>query len=157
VIDKAVIFCEHEFAVWEIGVERLVPGDLPVVRGVTGQLTQVFVNLFTNAAHAMANTGGTLRVCANARIDENSIVVEIGDSGMGIESQDLPHIFEPFFTTKVDGRGTGLGLSIVRDIIDGHGGTIAVRSSMGSGTVFTLTLPIAARPASIAPPPPTSR
>jgi signal transduction histidine kinase len=153
VIDKAVIFCEHEFAVWEIQVERDVPPDLPVVRGVTGQLTQVFVNLFTNAAHAMV-TGGTLRITARTTPGENSIAVDIEDSGAGIESRDLPHIFEPFFTTKVDGRGTGLGLSIVRDIIDGHGGTVSVRSLQGTGTVFTLTLPLAARPVSMVPAPP---
>ncbi len=155
VIDKAVVFCEHEFAVWEINVERDVSPDLPVVRGVTGQLTQVFVNLFTNAAHAMSAGGGTLRVCAKPTPGENSITVDIEDSGAGIEARDLPHIFEPFFTTKVDGRGTGLGLSIVHDIIDGHGGTVSVRSLQGSGTVFTLTLPIAARPDSLPPPPPT--
>jgi len=152
VIDKAVVFCEHEFAVWEIKVERDVPADLPGVRGVTGQLTQVFVNLFTNAAHAMSAGGGTLRVVARCTPGENSITVDIEDSGTGIEARDLPHIFEPFFTTKVDGRGTGLGLSIVRDIIDAHGGTVSVRSLQGSGTVFTLTLPTAARPASIEPP-----
>jgi signal transduction histidine kinase len=157
VIDKAVIFCEHEFAVWEIQVERDVPPDLPVVRGVTGQLTQVFVNLFTNAAHAMSVRGGRLKVCARATPGENSITVDIEDSGGGIEPRDLPHIFEPFFTTKVDGRGTGLGLSIVHDIIDGHGGTVSVRSLQGSGTCFTLTLPLAARPVSLVPPPPTPR
>jgi two-component system, NtrC family, sensor kinase len=153
VIDKAVVFCEHEFAVWEIRLEREVPADLPVVRGVTGQLTQIFVNLFTNAAHAMSG-GGTLRVRVRENLGENSLSVDIEDSGAGIEARDLPHIFEPFFTTKVDGRGTGLGLSIVRDIIDGHGGTVAVRSMVGSGTVFTLTLPLAARPESLLPAPP---
>jgi signal transduction histidine kinase len=114
----------------------------------------VFVNLFTNAAHAMSSGGGTLRVHVRPTPGENSITVHIEDSGAGIEARDLPHIFEPFFTTKVDGRGTGLGLSIVHDIIDGHGGTVSVRSLQGSGTVFTLTLPIAARPDSLPPPPP---
>ena len=122
---------------------------------MTGQLTQVFVNLLTNAAHAMSAVGGTLRVYARPTPGENSITVDIEDSGAGIEARDLPHIFEPFFTTKVDGRGTGLGLSIVHDIIDSHGGTVSVRSRQGSGTVFTLTLPIAARPVSLLPPAPS--
>jgi len=55
----------------------------------------------------------------------------------------MPQIFEPFFTTKTDGRGTGLGLSIVRGILDAHGGTIHADSTLGEGTVFTLTLPLA--------------
>ncbi len=151
VIDKAVIFCEHEFAVCEIQVQRDMPAELPGVRGVVGQLTQVFVNLFTNAAHAMSGRGGELRVRAQVDADKNAIVVDVEDDGAGIEPRDLPHIFEPFFTTKPDGRGTGLGLSIVRDIVDGHGGTVVVRSSAGQGTVFTLTLPLAAMPSSLPP------
>ncbi|HEY1533117.1 MAG TPA: HAMP domain-containing sensor histidine kinase, partial [Polyangiaceae bacterium] len=76
------------------------------------------------------------------------------DSGIGIDEQDMPQIFEPFFTTKSEGRGTGLGLSIVRGIVDAHGGTIHATSSLGEGTVFSLTLPLAAMVPSMLPPPP---
>lgn len=144
VIDKAAVFCEHEFEAGPIRLERYIAPDLPAVRGVTGQLTQVFVNLFTNAAHAMAEAGGKLTVRAELAREKNAVVVSVEDEGSGIEPSSLPHIFEPFFTTKPDGRGTGLGLSIVRDIIDGHGGTVRVESEAGRGTVFTLTLPLAA-------------
>jgi len=140
VIGKALGFCEHEFK--RVRVERAVADDLPPIRGVSGSLIQVFVNLFTNAAHAMT-TGGLLRIRAVVEPTARAIMVDIEDEGLGIDPENVPLIFEPFFTTKAEGRGTGLGLSIVRGIMDTHGGTIAVRSARGQGTVFTLTLPLA--------------
>lgn len=140
VVDKALAFCEHEFR--NVSVVREIPSTLPAVRGVAGALTQVFVNLFTNAAHAMHPTGGELRLVAEHDPDAGAVLFDVIDNGSGIDPQDLPRIFEPFFTTKTDGRGTGLGLSIVHGILDTHGGTIAARSTLGEGTVFTLTLPI---------------
>jgi two-component system NtrC family sensor kinase len=143
VVEKALVFCEHEFA--GIQVEKDIPERLPAIRGVTGSLTQVFVNLFTNAAHAMSGGGGG-RIALRAEIDHvaRAVVFEVEDSGHGIEAEHLPLVFEPFFTTKSEGRGTGLGLSIVRGILDALGGTIAADSVVGQGTKFTLTLPIAA-------------
>ena len=140
VVDKALAFCEHEFR--NVSVVREIPPTLPAVRGVAGALTQVFVNLFTNAAHAMAETGGELRLVAEHDPSAGAVLFDVIDNGGGVDPQDLPRIFEPFFTTKTDGRGTGLGLSIVHGILDTHGGTIAARSTVGEGTVFTLTLPI---------------
>jgi signal transduction histidine kinase len=142
VIDKALVFCEHEFA--GIAVERELPPMLPAIRGVAGSLTQVFVNLFTNAAHAMASGGGRLTLRAEIDLGARAVHLEVADSGRGIEPEHLPLVFEPFFTTKSEGRGTGLGLSIVRGILDALGGTIEVQSVLGEGTVFSLTLPIAA-------------
>ena len=102
------------------------------VRGVPGQLTQVFVNLFTNAAHAMRHKAAAL---ASARPNAGQNVrVTITDDGHGIDAADLSRIFEPFFTTKTEGSGTGLGLSIVRNIILLHGGSIAVDSTPNVGT-----------------------
>jgi len=140
VIGKALGFCEHEFK--SIGVEHDVPEELPPIRGVSGSLIQVFVNLFTNAAHAM-HAGGRLRIRARVEPTARAVLVDVQDDGLGIEPENVSLIFEPFFTTKTEGRGTGLGLSIVRGIVDTHGGTIAVRSAAGRGTVFTLTLPLA--------------
>lgn len=140
VVDKALAFCEHEFR--DVTIVRQIPSTLPAVRGVSGALTQVFVNLFTNAAHAMYTTGGELRLVAEHDPSAGAVLFDVIDNGSGIDPQDLPRIFEPFFTTKTDGRGTGLGLSIVHGILDTHGGTIAARSTLGEGTVFTLTLPI---------------
>lgn len=143
VIERALVFCEHEFADGRVDIDRDVVGPLPALNGIAGQLTQVFVNLFTNAAHAMGEHGGVLSIRVRPIDLGSSVRVEVSDSGIGIPAAAMPQIFEPFFTTKTDGRGTGLGLSIVRGILDAHGGTIQVTSAEGEGTSFTLTLPVA--------------
>jgi len=143
VIERALLFCEHEFADGRVEVTRDFTDPLPGIVGIPGQLTQVFVNLFTNAAHAMGEAGGVLSVSVREVDSGASLRVDVSDTGNGIPAEAMPQIFEPFFTTKTDGRGTGLGLSIVRGILDAHGGTIQVTSAEGQGTSFTLTLPIA--------------
>jgi signal transduction histidine kinase len=153
VIDKALVFCEHDLGERGVRIERLVGGELPPVLGIAGQLTQVFVNLFTNASHAMNPGGGWLRVKSRAELDIECVVVEVSDDGVGIEPSDLDRIFEPFFTTKTDGLGTGLGLSIVRDIVDAHGGRLVCHSEPGEGTTFVLTLPAVTSKKSTRPPP----
>ncbi|MBI5776659.1 MAG: PAS domain S-box protein [Nitrospirae bacterium] len=102
------------------------------------QMSQVFLNLFINAIHAMPD-GGTLRISLE-RVDSHVRAV-IADTGHGIPKEDLPKIFHPFFTTKAAGQGTGLGLTVVHGIIQEHGGTITVESEPGTGTTFTVTLP----------------
>jgi signal transduction histidine kinase len=109
---------------------------------VAAQLTQVFVNLFTNAAHAMLEQGSMLRI--ETRIAEDEVEITVSDDGHGIDLEHREHIFEPFFTTKTDGTGTGLGLSIVRSIVQGHGGRIRVDGNDPHGTVFHVWLPVAA-------------
>ncbi len=142
VIERALVFCEHEFAGGRVEIQREIGEPLPPIVGIPGQLTQVFVNLFTNAAHAMSEHGGVLRIAVSTVDAGASLCVEVSDTGAGIPTEAMPQIFEPFFTTKTDGRGTGLGLSIVRGILDAHGGTIQVTSAAGEGTSFTLTLPV---------------
>jgi signal transduction histidine kinase len=140
-IDKALGFCEHEFAVRAVRVDRTFGNGLPLLRAVPDQLIQVFVNLFTNAVHSMRDSGGILRIDAELDATKTNVLVTVSDNGGGINPQHLSQIFEPFFTTKADGQGTGLGLSIVRDIVHAHGGTIAVRSHAGLGTTFSVVLP----------------
>ncbi len=142
VIERALVFCEHEFADGRVEVEQDFVEPLPAIVGIPGQLTQVFVNLFTNAAHAMGERGGMLRIQVRPTDSGASLRIDVSDTGDGIPAEAMPQIFEPFFTTKSDGRGTGLGLSIVRGILDAHGGTIQVSSALGQGTSFTLTLPV---------------
>jgi signal transduction histidine kinase len=142
VIERALVFCEHEFSDGRVEVRCEYTTPLPTIAGIPGQLTQVFVNLFTNAAHAMAGAGGELCINVRPTDEADGLLVEVGDTGGGIPVEAMPQIFEPFFTTKTDGRGTGLGLSIVRGILDAHGGTIQVSSAEGQGTTFTLTLPV---------------
>jgi two-component system, NtrC family, sensor kinase len=148
VIDRALVFCEHELEKTGVRVERGF-GEVRPVRGVAGQLTQVFVNLFTNAAHAMRGQGGLLRIVTTMPDGlDGEVTVTVTDDGHGIDADHRPRIFEPFFTTKTDGTGTGLGLSIVRSIVQSHGGSISVDDHAPHGTVFYLELPTAATPKS---------
>jgi signal transduction histidine kinase len=95
----------------------------------------------TNAAHALGDRGGQIRVRTWAS-GEAAVSLAVSDSGAGIRDEDRPHIFEPFFSTKPAGRGTGLGLSVVRNIIYAHGGQISFQTRPGSGTTVLVTLPI---------------
>jgi signal transduction histidine kinase len=119
-------------------VEKDVDATLRVV-GFAGQIDQVLMNLITNAAQAIGERSGTIRVAARA--DGDAAVVTVADDGPGIPPEVLPRIFDPFFTTKDVGEGSGLGLSIVHGIIERHGGHISVDSAVGSGTLFTIRLP----------------
>lgn len=102
------------------------------------QLKQVFLNLINNAVQSMPN-GGTLSI-RTEKID-NSVMIEVSDTGTGIPDNVAQKIFEPFFTTKKD-RGTGLGLPISYRIIKKHGGKIEVKKRMDKGTTFKVILPV---------------
>ncbi|MBM2852012.1 MAG: sensor histidine kinase [Candidatus Nitrosotenuis sp.] len=100
----------------------------------------VFVNLLVNAIQAIENNEGTIDVeMFDDAMDNNSVVIKVTDSGLGITPDDLQKIFEPLFTTKQ--TGTGLGLSSCKNIVDQHGGTITVSSIVGKGTTFTVRIP----------------
>ncbi len=111
--------------------------DLPKFLFDHSQLQRVFQNLLSNAVQAMSN-GGELYI-ATAKTNE-SIIIQIQDTGPGIADSDIEKIFEPLFTTKKS--GVGLGLSIVKSFIDKHNGTIKVESKMGKGTTIRVVLPI---------------
>ncbi len=143
VIDQALVFCEHLVSRAAIRVERCYAADARPVLGVRDQLTQVFVNLFTNACHAMEPQGGRLLVETELLVHRRAVKITVADTGCGIDGENLKRIFDPFFTTKIEGRGTGLGLSIVRNIVLLHGGAIGVESTPRKGTIFFLELPIA--------------
>jgi signal transduction histidine kinase len=111
----------------------------PDVVSDRGQLQQVFLNIINNA-FAAVDDGGRIEI-GIARVDENSVAVSITDNGAGIPEENLAHIFDPFFTTK-EGTGTGLGLSITYGIVKKLGGQIDVKSELGRGASFTVTLPL---------------
>lgn len=115
--------------------------ELPSVNCYAGQLNQVWMNLLVNAAQAVSDQG---EVTISTRRDGNSVAIAISDTGAGIPEEQLSRIFNPFFTTKPVGEGTGLGLSISYGIVERHGGTIAVVSEIGTGTTFTVRIPIRA-------------
>ena len=141
VVTDVFSLLEHQFGVGSITVRReLAPTPVHVI-GIQHQLQQVFLNLFLNARDAMPS-GGWLSV--STRVDEHGAIAEVADTGSGIPSDQLARIYDPFFTTKAIGRGTGLGLSITYGIIHEHNGTIHCESTVGQGTRFQITLPLAA-------------
>jgi PAS domain S-box-containing protein len=121
----------------EVSVE-LAP-DLPPVWGREGGLRGVVMNLCMNAVQAMA--GGGHLVVRTSRQGDDRVVLVVKDDGPGIAPEHLSRIWDPFFTTKPVGQGTGLGLSITQRAVDRHGGRVAVESTLGQGTRFTVTLP----------------
>jgi signal transduction histidine kinase len=113
-------------------------GAVPPVICNPQKMGQVFVNLLTNAAHAIKDKGTiTIKTCTRDRC----VCVDISDTGCGIPPENINRIFDPFFTTKPVGRGVGLGLSISYDIIRRHGGSITFSSQVDKGTTFTVMLP----------------
>jgi signal transduction histidine kinase len=114
-------------------------GALPLVTADRDLLRSVFTNLFINSLESINGEGGTLAVKLSTH-DSDHARVEVSDSGVGIPAEDIAKIFEPYFSTKE--TGTGLGLAIVKKAIDDHRGSISVVSKEGTGTTFTILLPI---------------
>jgi two-component system, NtrC family, sensor kinase len=141
VVEQALVFCEHIARRAEVTVNLTLAEELPLVHGIRAQLHQVLINLITNALHALPATGGSVSVSTELADSGRAVQVRVADNGVGIEALDRGHVFEPFFTTKKDGRGTGLGLSIVKNIVEGHGGTVRFDSQVGQGTTFFIMLP----------------
>jgi PAS domain S-box-containing protein len=141
VISDVLSLLEHQLRRGRIQVRKELAATGPVVLGIEYKLQQVFLNLFLNARDAMPK-GGWLSI--STRADEEEAIVEVSDTGSGIPADYLSRIYDPFFTTKEIGKGTGLGLSITYGIVHEHGGVITCDSSVGQGTKFTLTLPLAA-------------
>ncbi len=142
VLDQSLVFCEHVITEAGTTVEKAYEGiDLPEIVGSRGQLQQIFINLFTNACHAMPMGAG--RLVVEAAPERGGVVVRVRDNGSGIPQDQLDAVFEPFFSTKGEGKGTGLGLSIVRKIVQQHSGRIHIESVIGEGTTFHIWLPAA--------------
>ena len=137
-LESALMIAKHQLRDRIKVVKQFEP--LPPVRCMASQMNQVFLNLITNAAQSIEGEG-TLTIAS--KVVGNSIEISFSDTGSGIPDDILPKIFDPFFTTKPVGEGTGLGLSIVHKIVKSHNGSIKVRTTPKSGTMFLITLPIA--------------
>jgi signal transduction histidine kinase len=125
----------------EIEVEISVPDDIEG-RMDPRRIQQVLLNLIINAVFAMEDQdGGRLTIAAFKDDQAHAFVFTVQDTGNGIKEAHLDKIFDPFFTTREVGKGSGLGLSIIHGIIEQHGGTIRVNSTLGQGTTFTVSLP----------------
>lgn len=140
-VNDTVVLLGHAIRRGNCKVEIKEPEHSVMIRGRPDKLAQVITNLAINAVDAMSPKGGTLGIDISVR--DNAVVLSVSDTGCGIESENLQRIFEPFYTTKPYGVGTGLGLTIVHDIIKGEcQGTIDVKSTPGTGTCFTIILPL---------------
>lgn len=143
VIRDTVSLLEHQLEKHGIEVVYDLAPDAPPIRGNTGKLQQVFLNLLLNARDAMAELppGAPRRLVLRTLSDGATVKAEVRDSGPGIPPEHLPRIFDPFFTTKGARKGTGLGLSVTYGIVEEHGGLIEAGSLPSGGAVFRLEFP----------------
>jgi two-component system NtrC family sensor kinase len=149
VVQRAVALVKHKLDLQNILLEESLAPDLPPVDCDANQMQQVAIVLLVNASEAMPK-GGSLAVATQYEGNAGPVVLKVRDTGSGIPPELLPRIFEPFFTTKEDQNRTGLGLAVAHSIVEQHGGEIAVRSTPGQGTEFTVALPVAAPESSAA-------
>jgi len=137
-VDDMARLVDKEASYKNVSFVRNLPQDLPNLRTDAPLLRQVVLNLMTNALHAVSIGG---HIVASAAYTPQTLEISISDNGCGIQPEDLDKIFNPFFTTKPPGQGTGLGLSMCHNLVEGLGGTIEVKSTVGQGTTFTIHLP----------------
>ncbi len=125
-----------------IEVSRKMPKSLPKIYGSEQMLCQVIVNLLTNAAHAINDSGKPGAITVRARRETgDGVAIEISDTGLGIDGKDLERLFDPFFTTRRGKGGTGLGLFFGHGIVKGHKGVLTAESEPGKGATMTIRLP----------------
>jgi len=139
VLEQVVGMVKRQGALNAVTVSEAYGADLPMVEMDVPRIKQVFLNIINNAVYAMKD-GGSLTI--RSALDGTTIHVAFEDTGPGIPAEILSRIFDPFFTTKPEVSGTGLGLSVSLGIVQSHGGTIDVKSEIGAGTTFIVTLPI---------------
>jgi hypothetical protein len=143
-LDDTLQLLEPQLRKSQVEIIKKYSAVPPKVFGNAGKLQQVFTNLIINARDAMF-AGGEI-VLTTAFENEGQIMVEVSDTGSGIEPENLTKIYDPFFTTKAVGSGTGLGLAVSYGIVQEHAGTIQATSEVGLGTTFRLVFPIAQKP-----------
>ncbi len=139
ILDEILLLHEKQFRENNITISMVLSDGLDQVHASKNQLRQVFLNIFKNAGDAMPE-GGQLTVMTSSK--DGEIVIEISDTGIGIKEENMTKIFDAFFTTKSSVKGVGLGLSVCYGFIIEHGGDIQVKSKLGEGTSFIITLPI---------------
>jgi PAS domain S-box-containing protein len=143
VIEDTLRLVQREYTRAGIKIIKRIE-SVPKVRCELGKLRQVFLNLYDNARDAIGSRGGAIMIAV--RMIRSRIIISVSDNGCGIAPCHLPHIFKPFYTAKEECRtgkkGIGLGLAISNDIIRRHQGTMEVKSRLGRGTSFIITLPL---------------
>ena len=139
ILEEILLLYEKQLREHGIRVVEEFDDNVGPVFASRNQLRQVFLNIIANARDAMPN-GGTLKVKTESQ--DGDVLIRISDTGMGIKNSDINKIFDAFFTTKDSVKGVGLGLSVCYGFIKDHGGDIWVESEYGSGSTFTISLPL---------------
>jgi len=139
VLSNSIALAASHEAVRGTTILQDFPPNLPFILADANQLAQVFLNLIVNGAIA-SQPGGQIQI--KATVADGTIAIRFHDNGHGIPSEIIGKIFDPFFSTRKDNKGTGLGLSISYGIVRRHGGSIEVESEVGTGSVFTVELPL---------------
>ena len=140
VIEDTILLARGQIETSGIAIDVSLAPALPPVRGNPNALSQVVLNLLTNARDAMPGGGRVAIATSPARDADGGVEIVVSDTGHGMSADTISRIFDPFYTTKP--TGTGLGLSIVYGIVHDHGGTITAASTPGEGTCFTIRLPV---------------
>jgi PAS domain S-box-containing protein len=142
-IERTLQLQDHSLRRNNVHVDFQPQADLPAVIGDANQLIQVFLNLISNAEHAIREVRETGRIQIRIGRIGGHISITVQDDGVGVAQEALPKLFDPFYTTKRPGGGTGLGLSICMSIVREHGGSIDVETLPAGGSAFTVYLPVA--------------
>lgn len=147
-VKDALILLEHQLHTQaNIRLETRLASVLPTLHCNRNDITQILINLISNARDAMPS-GGIIKITTAYDPARQALQLSVGDTGSGMPAEILDKIFNPFFTTKPVGKGTGLGLSIVHGLVQHYGGSVEVQSEPGRGTVFHLLFPQNPPPAS---------
>jgi len=146
-IEMTVAICRNEWK-YDADLELALDSSLPKIPCHIGELSQVWLNLIVNAAHAIKAKPDLPRglIKISTSMADGMINVEISDNGTGIPDEVREKVFEPFFSTKEAGKGSGQGLAISQNIVaKQHGGDIQITTAFGEGTAFTVRLPMESR------------
>lgn len=140
IVERATQLVQHHLTISNVQLQAGFQSETIMLVCDENQIQQALVALLVNAVEAMPE-GGTIHLVVAQAQPDGEVTITVSDTGAGILPEDIPHIFEPFFSTKKEVKGVGLGLSVVYGIVERHGGKIAVTSTPGKGTTFTLTFP----------------
>ncbi|MCG2711550.1 MAG: ATP-binding protein, partial [Candidatus Omnitrophica bacterium] len=138
VIEQTLILAAHDSKKEKIRIIKQFSSDVPLVLADAKKLQQAFLNIIFNAFSAMG-VGGDLTIKTDFNKNTKVLNISFADTGTGISEEGLKKVFDPFYTAKAS--GTGLGLTIAHQIISSHQGKIDVKSEMGQGATFTISLP----------------
>jgi two-component system NtrC family sensor kinase len=141
IVKMTLSLVAHKMKLSNVAVETSLREDLPAAPCDQSQIQQVVLNLVMNAAEATQSRTDR-RVSVSTAAGDGVVLLAVSDNGEGIPPENLAKIFDPFFTTKSEGKGVGLGLAVSFGIIEAHGGDIEVKSAVGEGTTFTVSLPL---------------